>query len=179
MAINPTDIQFNQQKQGKTTWPKGFLILTIFLLIFVILSAVVVKFLTARSAKTLANLEQEIAQQEAAFSSAQSNEVLNFQNELANLKTILNDHVIFSNALNTIALNTHQQIQFLSLKVNYDDKIIEINGVAPSNEVIAQASTVFSGLPNVLQVGFKNIKASGNGMQFIMTLNVLEKFFKS
>lgn len=143
------------------------------------MSAIAVKFLTVGSAKTLANLEQEIAQQEAAFSSNQSNEVLNFQNELANLKTILNDHITFSNALNAIASNTHQQIKFTSLKVNYDDRIIEINGIAPSNEVIAQASTIFSNLANVLQVGFKNIKTSSDGMHFIMTLNVLEKFFKS
>lgn len=141
-------------------------------------SLVVVKVLASNASNTLVKIEKDIEIKKAEFTSNESEEVVNFQNELTNLKTIMRDHISFSNALNNISLNTHQQVKFTSLKINYEDKLIEINGVAPSNEVVAQASNIFSNLENVKQVNFKNIKAFSDGMHFVMTLNVLESFFK-
>jgi|GEM_PF-6896648 len=143
-----------------------------------IASVMVVKVLASNASTTLAKINQDIEKQKAEFSNNESEEVVNFQNELTNLKLILADHISFSNALNTIASNTHQQVKFTSLKINYDDKIVEINGVAQNNDVVAQASNIFSNLTSVKQVNFKNIKTFSDGAHFVMTLNVLESFFK-
>ncbi|HRV32292.1 MAG TPA: hypothetical protein P5241_01840 [Candidatus Paceibacterota bacterium] len=93
MAINTSNIQFNESKTTQTTWPKGFLILTIVLLCCVIASVFVIQFLSKQSSKTLAQLDQDIEVEKQVFSSDTSNELANFQNELYNVQILLKNHV--------------------------------------------------------------------------------------
>ncbi len=93
MAINTSNIQFNESKTTQTTWPKGFLILTIVLLCCVIASVFVIHFLSKQSSKTLAQLDQDIEVEKQVFSSDTSNELANFQNELYNVQILLKNHV--------------------------------------------------------------------------------------
>ncbi len=142
-----------------------------------IASFFVVKVLANSTSAKLANLNKEIEEQKNELSIDSSSKVTNFQNELLSLKTILKNHIIISEAISTIAQNTHQQINFSSFKINYIDKKIEIDGEADNNEVVAQAGYVFANLPNVSSIEIKNLKTTNSGVSFTMVLEVLEKFF--
>jgi len=147
------------------------------LLVSVIVSLVVVKSLESKAIATIEKLDLEISKQRADISATTSSEVTGFQNGLLNLKTVLSKHVVLAEAINTIAKNTHQKVSFVNLKINYDDKQIQIEGIADSNMTIAEAGNVFSLIPSVSKVSFKTIKNLTDGIHFTMTMDVLESFF--
>jgi len=147
------------------------------LLILVIVSLVVVKSLENKAIATIEKLDLDIGKQRVEISAITSSEVIGFKNGLLNLKTVLSEHVVLAKAIDTIAQNTHQKVRFANLKINYDDKQVEIEGVADSNITIAEAGKVFSSLPTVSKVSFKTIKNVADGIHFTMTMDVLESFF--
>jgi uncharacterized protein YpmS len=178
MAINTSNIQFNESKSAQTTWPKGFLILTIVLLCCIIVSVFVIQFLSKQNSQALAQLDKDIEVETQAFSSDTSNELVNFQNELSNIQIILKNHTWFSSALTKIATNTLSQVTFDTLNINYNTKQVEIQGKAQNNEMVAQATYLFSRMEGIKQANLKNVKNDTSGVSFVIVLDVKDDFFK-
>ncbi len=179
MAINPNEITFEGTTgKGKVTWPRGLLIFMIFFFIAIVGSIFVLNYFINSAHINLSEVEKEVESAKMVFPAESQQVMNNFKNQSYNLQKLLQNHTFFSKALQNISQQTHPQITFTSLGLDYNDLTVEINGIASSYDSVAQGVLLFSQIFNVVKADIKSLKSLSDGVHFSISLEVYPDFFK-
>ena len=103
--------------------------------------------------------------------------IINFFSQIANVKTLLGNHVVGSGILRWLEENTHPNIYFTSFSFNAQSRNIILPGIAKNFTDIVEQLQIFSAaVGEIEKVNFSNALLQGNQWQFSMTLILTPEF---
>ena len=148
----------------------------------VILAAGVVYFGLAFGYKNFLNnqiseVDNEIEQLTESISQDQQDKLIKFYDQLANLQTLLNKHVISSSVFPILEKNTNQGVFYNSAELKMADRRLTLEGVANSYQILSQQLEAFNRAPNVEKVIVNESYLSGNQVAFRLFLILSDKIF--
>jgi hypothetical protein len=99
-------------------------------------------------------------------------QLIDFYSQIANLQTLLQQHVLSSQLFSWLEQNTEANVYYRSLTLT-QGRQIALSGVAPTEADINQQVAIFENSPGVSSVTVSNVIAPqllGNGWTFSVTL---------
>lgn len=121
--------------------------------------------------QAITDLSQTISQEE-------QEQFLNFYSQLANLKVLLDNHVLTSRIFPLLESNTNKLVRydFLDLDINKQKLILE--GAAASYEVLAQQLEAFDNAPEITRVMISESQQDKGIVRFRLSLFLKPDLFK-
>jgi len=101
-------------------------------------------------------LEGELSKLSESVQREDREEFIKFYSQIANLKTVLDEHGFSGNAFHFLEKNTIIPIYFKSARFDGLDQKLELSGVARSYESLAQQIDIFSRQKEVINVQLGN-----------------------
>ncbi len=166
--------QLGREPVNTPGWSTGLLmftggILVILLGIYFALLQVYGPYLT----KQTAQLNDQLNALAKTISPDDQAKFIAFYSEIANLKTVLTNHVFASHLFTWLESNTEANVYYSSFSFSTGNKVI-LTVVAPTETDIAQQLAIFENAPAVKNVSFSTVSyvSSSNTWQFTVTLTM-------
>jgi len=148
----------------------------------IILAAVVVYFGLAFGYKNFLtdrvnDVDFEIQQLSESIPQDQQDKLIKFYGQLANLQTLLNNHIISSNIFPILERNTNQGVFYNSAEFKMTDRRLVLEGVANSYQVLSQQLEAFNRVPDIDKVIVNESYLSSGRVAFRLFIILNEKIF--
>jgi Tfp pilus assembly protein PilN len=107
-----------------------------------------------------------------SVSASDQSQLIDFYSQIANLQTLLQQHVLSSQFFSWLEQNTEANVYYRSLALTQGDQI-SLSGVASSEADVNQQVAIFENSPEVSSVAVSNVAAPsllGSGWIFSVTL---------
>lgn len=101
-----------------------------------------------------------------------------FYSQLANLKTILDDHILSSKIFPLLEKITNQKVYYNNLNLRVPERELELEGFADSYGVLGEQLEAFDQAPEIERYLMNQSQANGNLVQFKATLKFKSDFLK-
>ena len=145
----------------------GSLAFCIFVLAVYFVMAGYVKFANSQ----IENLDREIQDTVTSLSTEEVEKVLVLDAQLRGLKILLPQHIFVSDLFSLLENNTSPQVSFSSFKLDTAQRVLSLEGTAPSlTEVSIQAAALKS-QQYVRDVVLKDVRQGGVGFEFKLEIN--------
>jgi hypothetical protein len=112
------------------------------------------------------NLDREIQDTIASLSSDEVEKALVLDAQLKGLKKLLPRHIFSSNVFSFLENNTSPQLSFASFKLDTAQRILSLEGVAPTMGDISIQAAAFKEQPFIKEVVLKNVRQEETGFKF-------------
>lgn len=160
-------------------WPWRFfsVSLMIFLaavLVFLGLSLGYEPYLNSQIKETDAQIDQLLG----IVSGEDQEKFAQFYSQLANLKSILDEHILSSKIFPLLEKITNQKVYYNNLNLRVPEKELELEGFADSYEVLGEQLEAFDQAPEIERYLMNQSQASGNLVQFKATLKLKDAVLK-
>ena len=133
------------------------------------------KFLEAQIARS----KEELTALADQIPKEQQDAYLNFQYQLANVKKLLDNHVIIAGLLPLFEANTNQSVSISGFEVAVADRKINLQGTARSYDVLASQLQAFEESPAVLRYQITSAKLKeGSKVDFTASLTLHPSVFR-
>jgi Tfp pilus assembly protein PilN len=107
-----------------------------------------------------------------SVSASDQSQLIDFYSQIANLQTLLRQHVLSSQFFSWLEQNTEANVYYQSLALTRGDQV-SLSGVASSEADVNQQVAIFENSPEVSSVTVSNVTAPsflGSGWTFSVTL---------
>lgn len=148
----------------------------LFLFSILVLAAAVVVYLGLDFGyKTYLNAQinskdDAIAELAKAVSPEENKQFVGFYSQLANLQTLLDEHVFVSRLLPLLENNTNRLVYYDSVSFTLKDKRLVLGGVAASYEILAQQLEALNRAPEIERVLINESRRDGGRVLFQVSL---------
>jgi hypothetical protein len=161
-------------------WPRTLLVLVVVLVIIV----VSLQFLIASYERILVgrskDLDREMQDLQGTIPANDLARLIKLDQQIRNLKLLLDSHVYLSRLLDEIERLTLPQVRYIVLNVDRPNKRIAIRGIAPAMETVGLQAASFSQSPLISAVVLKNAAiSSGGGVIFDLELSFVPTAIQS
>ncbi len=127
----------------------------------------------------LKDLDSQIQKFSQEIPTADQAELIAFYSQMANIKTLLNNHIATSRVFEWLEKQTQTNVFFSRFSLNIQGNQLSLAGVAKSTEDIAEEMRVFQTQPEVEQVSVNNMSIGTAGFwQFDLSLTLNPSFLK-
>jgi hypothetical protein len=150
------------------------MVFLVFLLTYIGLAFGYSNFLKARIATTTKNIEALVAEDPTA---GKQEEFLAFQAQLINLKGVLDKHGSTTKVLKLLEAHTNSRIQYTGLNFSFADKKVEVQGIAPSFEILAEQLQAYATTKEIVRQELGNSRVKeGGAVNFTVVLYLSPSF---
>lgn len=101
-----------------------------------------------------------------------------FYSQLANLKSILDEHILSSKIFSWLEKITNQKVYYNNLNLRVPEKELELEGFADSYGVLGEQLEAFDQAPEIERYLMNQSQTSGNLVQFKATLKLKDAVLK-
>lgn len=127
--------------------------------------------------KRVTALDTEIADFSRRVPADEQANIITFYSQLANLKTVLGKHTATPAFLRWVEEGTLQSVRMTKVAMSVSSRQVQITGLAKSQTDVALQVAEFQKRPGVEKVDFRNSQAVTGGIQFDLTMTVVQGFF--
>ena len=113
----------------------------------------------------LNDLRFEVPQEE-------QDELVSFFSQVANIKKVLDEHVIASNFFSVLEKNTHSKIAYTNMDLSVADRKIGLSGVAADYDALVTQLAIFESVPEIERIVLDNSQRNEGVVAFRVTLTV-------
>ncbi len=125
------------------------------------------------------NLDKDINNFAKQISPQEQTKIINFYSQLANLETLLNNHIFTSALLDWFEKNTQVNIYYSNFNFDSIKGDITLSGVAKTIEDLGEQLIIFNQLPEVRKVILSGISSQPNGLkEFELRLSINSQLIK-
>ena len=121
--------------------------------------------------QAIKDLTQKVSEQD-------QEKFINFYSQMANLKVLLDEHIIVSKIFPFLETNTNKLVYFNVLDFNFKDRRLSLEGFAQSYEILAQQLEALNRAPEVNQLLVNESQTQGNIVKFRLSFVLKPEFFK-
>lgn len=148
-------------------WPRLLFVLVLVLVIGVI----AVQLLIASYERVLVgrsqDLDRELQDLAGVIPSSDLTRLMKLDQQIRNLRTLLNSHVYLSRFLDELERVTLPQVRYISVHINRATSRVSIRGSAPSMDAVSAQAASFAQSPSITAVIVKGANsAAGGGVLF-------------
>lgn len=129
----------------------------------------------------LTSMQNQVNALSNSVSASDQSQLINFYSQIANLKTLLQQHVLSSQFFTWLEQNTEANVYYHSLALTQGDQV-SLLGSAPAESDINQQVAIFENSPEVSSVAVSNVTAPsllGSEWTFSVTLIMNPSVFLS
>jgi len=171
------------QLPGKEILPSGtprkFITFTFFIfLIAVFFQAGLSYGYKANINREIKKTEKDIEELQFQISADQQDDIIKFFSQISNTKTILNNHIISSNAFPLLEGSAHNKVSYLDMKMSVTNRQIELKGVTESYDTLVSQLAIYETIPEIKNVKLERSQREGDIVSFTVVITVDEKVFK-
>jgi len=120
----------------------------------------------------LTNVQNQVNTLGNSVSASEQSQLINFYSQIANLQTLLQQHVVSSQFFSWLEQNTEANVHYQSLAMTQGDQVTLL-GAAANEADVNQQIAIFENSPEVSSVTISNVSAPtllGSGWTFSVTL---------
>lgn len=140
-------------------WPKGLLIFTLIIFIFILGSNFGLKIYTQIKLSELNSINKNINDIRNTFPKEDEARIALFEKKLSTLNTLLNNHIYFSKIIKFLETYTHPNVYYTNVNFDLDSRTLKLEGVASNQEVASEAINGFANNSSDVQtIIVRNIK---------------------
>lgn len=156
----------------------------LFLFSILVLVAVIVLYLglefgySAFLSSQIKDRDQAILELTQSISQDDQNQFINFYSQLANMKTLLDDHVVASKTFPFLERNTNQLVFFNLVDLRADQRRLNLEGVAVNYEIFSQQLEAFNRAPEVERLVVNESQSREGRVTFRLFLILKPELFK-
>ncbi len=173
MLQTPSSYQL-QHSQIAVGWPR-----VLFSLVIIgILVLTGIQFLIASYNRVLLGRSEDLTKKIDELSKAIPEEdlarLIKFDQQIKNLKLLLNSHVYLSRVFDEIERLTLPQVRYVAINIDLSRNLLSLRGIAPSMEVVGTQAAAFSQSPSIVSVMMSGASTYAKG-GVIFGLNITFK----
>ena len=124
------------------------------------------------------DLEAEVDRLGGQVTSEQQASLARLYSQVANLETLLEDHVFASELFPVLEANTHSRVAYRALEVSVPDREVAIEGLAGSYDDLVAQLALFERAPAVERLVLEDSQAEGSTISFRVILTMESGFFE-
>ncbi|KKW48236.1 MAG: hypothetical protein UY99_C0008G0004 [Parcubacteria group bacterium GW2011_GWA1_59_11] len=124
----------------------------------------------------LNRLNQEIRTMSQRIPEADQGKIVTFYSQLANLETVLGEHVFATEVFKLLETNIHNNVRLVRFSLETENSRVGLTGVAKSVPDITEQLRVFQTQPAIREATLGSVSATGGGWQFDLSLKLDPKF---
>ncbi len=117
-------------------------------------------------------------QLEKQVSAEDRNSFVNFYSQIANLKTVLSQHLFSYNVFSFLEKNTLPSVTYTSASMDNEARTLTVEGVAGAFDSVAGQVAVFEDQPEVLLASLEKVTLTGAQASFSIQVTFLDSFFE-
>ena len=141
-------------------WPWRFIIFSVSVLFFSIFLYIGIEFGYVSYLKSHIDAQDKnLSELTSIVPEADQEEFLGFYSQLANLQTILDNHVVSSRLFTWLERNTNANVFFDNFSLNSEGRLLSLSGVAESYQALVEQLEAFRQSPEV-----KDVSLRGSGL---------------
>jgi hypothetical protein len=182
MAIQKQEGQLSGiGKRLPTAWPWRLVLFSFSVFILTLLIYVALAFLfTPYLERQISEKDMEIEKVAASVPQEEQERFLVFYSQLANLKSLLDNHVVSTPLFDWLEANTNSQIFYSSLSTVTNDNNLILEGVAESYDALTEQLEVFNQSSEIKKYSVQQSSRLPSGrVQFRVDVLFNNQFFRS
>ena len=171
--------RFNQKDHEASPWSKR-----LFNFSLIIFAAAAVIYLGLEFGYQ-SYLRSAIAEQDAILNklatevpAEEQGNLVKFYNQLGNLKSVLDKHIVNSKILPFLERNTNKRVRYVRLDLDVERRTLNFDGVAESFDILTQQLEAYRRAAEVEKFALNAAQESERGVAFSATLTVKPVLFK-
>lgn len=146
------------------------LILVIVVVVYFFLAFIYAPYLN----NNLTNVQGKIAALDQSIASGDETQLVNFYSQVVNLRSVLANHILFSQFFDWLAANTEANIHYSQFSFSSGDQIT-LAGLATTEADINQQVAIFEASPAVQKLAISNIGLSNSNGLWTFSATLLMK----
>jgi len=127
----------------------------------------------------LSTTQNQVSALDNTISASDQSQLINYYSQIANLQTLLQQHVLSSQFFTWLEQNTEANVYYQSFGLS-EGNAVALGGVAKTEADVNQQIAAFENSPEVSSVTVSNVNAPqllGNGWSFTVTLDMNPSVF--
>lgn len=122
-------------------------------------------------------LDQNLAQLSSSISQQDQQQFINIYSQIANLKSVLGDHLFTGNLFPFLEKNTLPQVSYSEAKFTSYTRVLELTGQAASLQVLAEQIAQFEKSPDLTSAVLSSMQFNPSGnTSFTITLTFNQSY---